>query len=215
VSGVRFCNYVVSLTIIVSLAVVSCGPSQAELEYEEYLKAIEETQQRIKAEEQAQEEKKLEDIRNWCIEAAIIVNKDIELIVAWNQFREDFRNITPYSSLQVKIQQDEIFSQYMESYGTLLAEINSTSYPAACFDAHRALSNYLSKHRPAIMELVKYYASGQPSFLLQYQDKLIEINGLRKQYQNQFFDIVDEWDMEKTVIPYLTKLEELSNTNSP
>ena len=63
-----------------------CGPSKAELAYEEYIKTLEETRQRVEAEQQAQKEKELADIRDWCIEVAMIIRNDSELIDAWSEF---------------------------------------------------------------------------------------------------------------------------------
>ena len=182
--------------ILVAMPFLSvCGPSKAELEYEEYVKTQEEAQQRVEAEQRAQKARELEDIRNWCIEVAIIIRNDNELVVAWNEFRESFDRINPYSSWDVKNQQEDKFLEYMECWETLGAEVNGLSSPTACFQTGRTLSKYFSKQRPAINDLILYFASGQDYYRILYNEKLAEIKGLRKQYLKEFDNILDEYDL--------------------
>lgn len=189
--------------LVSSASPLACGLSKAELEYEERVKTQEEAQQRIKAEQQAQKEKELEDIRNWCIEIAIIIRNDGELISAWNEFRQSFDRITPYSSWGVKNQQEDIFLEYMRCWETLAAEVNGLSCPSVCFQANRTMSKYFSKRRPAIQDLILYYASGQGYYRILYNEKLAEIQGLQTQYLKEFFNLVNEYDLYAALLPYL------------
>jgi len=192
--------------IFVALPLLSgCGPSKAELAYEEYIKAQEEARQRVEAEQQAQKVKELEDIRNWCIEVAIIIRNDSELISAWNEFRQSFDRITPYSSWEVKEQQEGIFLEYMDSWETLGAEVNGLSCPNACFQTSRTLSKYFGKQRPAIQDLILYYASGQSYYRILYNEKLAEIQGLKTQYLKEFNNILYEYNLLATVLQYLER----------
>ena len=108
-----------TIQLIIYPLLTSCGPSKAELEYEEYLKAYEETQQRLKAEQKAQKDKELADIRNWCIEVAVIIKKDSNIVASWKIFQENSANISLFSSWEVKEHQERKFMEYMEYYETL------------------------------------------------------------------------------------------------
>ena len=197
-------QYLMLVIIFVALPFLSvCGPSKAELAYEEYIKTLQETQQRVEAEQQAQKEKELEDIRNWCIEVAIIIRNDGELITAWNEFRQSFKIVTPYDSRDVKGQQEDIFLEYMDCWETLGAELNGLSCPNACLQAKSTLSQYFSKQRPAIQDLILYYASGQSYYTIRHNEKLAEIKGLRTQYLKEFDNIVNEYNLHATILPYV------------
>jgi len=172
----------------------------AELEYQEKLREYEEAQQ---AEQQAQEQKELEEVRNWCIGVAVIIETDKIIIDSWNEFRHNSANITPFYPTDLKNKQEEGFFRHMELFETLNSQLINLYCPYECYEANRVLSNYLQKRGPAIMDLILYYASGQNYYRLTYNEKLVEINSLRQRYLNEFYKIIDERDLWEDVLPYL------------
>ena len=223
------------ILLMTTLSILSaCGPSHAELEYQEKLREYEEAQRNAElehqeklreyeeaqrnaeleyqeklreyeeAQQQAQEREKLEEIRNWCIELAVIIENDKKIIDSWNEFRHDSANITPFSSTDSKNKQEEEFLRHMELFETLNTQLINLDIPYECQEANRVLRNYLQKRGSAIMDLIIYYASGQGYYRLTYNEKLVEINGLHQQYINEFQKVVNEWNLWGDVSPYLS-----------
>ena len=223
-------QYILLVSIFIAIPILSaCGPSEAELEYQEklreaaleyqrklreceeaqrnaeleYQKRLRECEEARQAEQQARERKELEEVRNWCIAVAAIIEADETIIDSWNEFRDYSANITPYYPTDLKNEQEEGFFRHMELFETLNAQLSNLDCPDECYEANRVLRDYLQKRGPAIMDLILYFSSGQNHYRLTYNEKLVEINGLRQRYLDEFYKIIDEWDLWEDVSPYL------------